>query len=363
MKNIEKKINCKNICFSKVLKQIDTRLKFKDDTQKYLKDLKNNIYQKKKKKEIIEKKNKVHEDLINNLKKAEEENIQAYNIYSRNFKNNLDYNNSHNTIINLSSAGNNFIALPKLSQLKEEFQDNEKNVDVNIIRFENVWKEQQLNENKYNKNKKSKINTFYNIDYIDIFDKKYDRYKKQCEEYNEKNLRLKRIKSNNQKVSKKLKIFRHIRSKFQDPREYFPNYSVIEKHQPEVKLNTKSKRIFPEQFINRYIHKLEDIGDIKNNEDKKYKKYNSDILEYTKNVHPCKIIYRNYKNLNESDFIFDKKKFFLSSIDIKDNRHISRDSTNINKNEKIFIKKRNKSCLSIKKKNYLKGLNNYFQKK
>ena len=117
MKNIEKKINCKNICFSKVLKQIDTRLKFKDDTQKYLKDLKNNIYQKKKNKEIIEKKNKVHEDLINNLKKAEEENIQAYNIYSRNFKNNLDYNNSHNTIINLSSAGNNFIALPKLSQL------------------------------------------------------------------------------------------------------------------------------------------------------------------------------------------------------------------------------------------------------
>ena len=357
MRNIEKKINTKNICFSKALKRIDTRLKFKDDAQKYLKDLKNQIYERNKKKEIIAKKNKIHENVINNLKKAEEENIQAYNIYSRNFKNNLDYNNK---IINLSSTGNNFIALPKLSKLKGEFQDNEKNVDADIIRFKNVWKEQQLNEEKYNKNKKTKNKTMYNIDFIDIFDKKYDKYKKQCEEYNEKNLRLKRIISNNQKVNKKLKIFRHIRSKFQDPREYFPNYSIIEKHQPEVKLNTKSKRIFPEKFIKKNICKYDENSEVKNNEDKKHRKYSSDLLEFTKNVHPCRIIYRN---LNESDFSLDKKKFFISSIDIKDNRYISRDSNNINKNETIFINKKNKSCLSIKKKYNLKAINNYSKKK
>jgi hypothetical protein len=137
------------------------------------------LYQRKRLKEISKKKNKNHEEIIDNLKKAKEDNIKAYNIYSRNFKNNLNYNNS-TTQIDLLSTKNNLI-----SSLKNEFQDNEKNEGYNLIRFENVWKEQQIKENKYNKNKKDQNKIMY--DYIDIFDENYDKYKKKCEEYTEKN--------------------------------------------------------------------------------------------------------------------------------------------------------------------------------
>ena len=46
------------------------------------------------------------------------------------------------------------------------------------------------------------------------------------------------------KVSKKLKIHKFIMLKAQDHREYRPNYSVIEKHKPVVKLDSKSTRLF-----------------------------------------------------------------------------------------------------------------------
>ena len=54
MRNIENKILNQNIQFSKTLKEIDVRLKFKDDTEKYFKELKKKIYKRKKKTKLSE---------------------------------------------------------------------------------------------------------------------------------------------------------------------------------------------------------------------------------------------------------------------------------------------------------------------
>ena len=372
MRNIENKILNQNIQFSKTLKEIDVRLKFKDDTGKYFKELKKKIYKRKKNKEIFEKKTRNHEELINSLKKLEEENIIAYNNYSKNFKNNLN-NKSNNSTINLSSTMSNFLALPKISKCEDN--DNEKNDDLDIIRFKNVWKEQQMNDIKYNKEKKIKNKTLYNNDCVDIFDKNYDKYRKKVEAYNEKNIRLNRIKSNNLKVKKKVKIYRHIKSKFQDLREYCPNYSVIEKHQPEVKLNTKSKRIFPDKFIKKYLYK-NDNNDYKNEEIKSIKKIirnKSDLLDYTKKAEAVslyKIIYRNNKRNAETDFSLSKNKFFISSIDIKDNGHNNNqffravNNININRDESSINRRRNQSCLWKNRNNniYNYSINSYCKK-
>ena len=352
MKNENQAIIIQNTRFSKALKEIDTRLKFKDDTQNYFKELKRKIYQNKKNKEILDEKTKNHEDLINNLKRAEQENIKEFHKYSQKFKNNF-YFKKNDRIINLSTTMNNF-SLPKIKYLKSELQDNEKNENYELIRFENVWKAQQINRIKFSNDKRNKSKTMYNYDFIDIFDKKYDKYKKHLEESKEKNIILKRIKSNNLKVDKKVKIFRYIMLKFQDQREYFPNYSILEKHQPEVKLNTKSKRIFPEKFIKKTIYKLNDNNVNDNNENKKnnekIKRNSSDLLKYLKCAVSGK---RNYRNNNpiicENDKVLKKDKFFLSSIDIKDNRYKPSLKECNNKNKINY--KRNNSCLNIKRNN------------
>ena len=346
MKKIDNKILNNNLRFSKTLKEIDARLKFKNNTQRNKNDLKKLIIDKKRKKENIDEKNKIHEDILNNLKKAEEENIKAYKIYSRNFKNNLQYNNS-NSNMNFSSTMN--LSLPKLTQIKNEFQDNEKSEGYNIIRFENVWKEQQMNELKYNKDKISKNKTMYDVNFIDIFDKNYDKYRKKCEEYKEKNIRLERIKSNNLKVNKKLKIFRHIMLKFQDIREYCPNYSILEKHKPEIKLNTKSKRIFPIKFIKGNDYNKNELDDNRSNENKKYKKLkknSSDFLNYTKSA-----ISRNTSQ---------KNKLFISSVDIREGRTNSVFRGIKNKNKDEITQNLNKSML--KKNNNIRVINSYRKK-
>ena len=37
--------------------------------------------------------------------------------------------------------------------------------------------------------------------------------------------------------------------KFSERKEYTPNYTCLEKHVPIIKLDTNSKRIFPDKFI------------------------------------------------------------------------------------------------------------------
>ena len=331
----------KNMRFSKTLKEIDTRLKFKS-SQKYLADIKKRInHNKRMKKKFSERMNN-HKDIINKLYNIGDDTQESYNNYSHNFKDSLVFTNNPSKI-NVSSTINNFISLPKLTVIKNEFMDNDKH-KYNIIRFESIWKDHQINENKFNQKQKlkEKNQTVYKNDiYVDIFDKNYTGNLNSCEEYKQKNEIFERIKSNNLKVNKRVKIFREIMKKFKDIREYCPNYSVIEKHQPEVKLNTKSKRIFPAQFIKRFIYNEQDIDDFKNNENKnnnKLRKNNSNL-----NILPSKNNFPIHINKNNNEFGIKrrKKKFFLSTIDYNDTKNKSRINMIRNKNRSVLLDKSN----------------------
>ena len=97
--------------------------------------------------------------------------------------------------------------------------------------------------------------------------------------------------------------------KFKDKREYSPNYNAIEKHLPEVNLNTKSQRIFPIKFI-----KIYNIGEFNSQEKRSeslpkkiFFKNNLNQSSFLNNLSTC-TLFKNYQyNNNESSF-YEKKK-------------------------------------------------------
>ena len=202
--------------------------------------------------------------------------------------------------INLYSTKNVFF-LPQLDQ-----KEDQKNKDNKVIIFEKIWKEQYLNKNARNIGRRNNSNkTMYGSNFInDIFDEHYDKMKKLREKKTEKRIKLERIKINNLKVKKKLRIHQEIMSKFKDKGEYCPNYNSIERHLPEVNLNTKSQRIFPIKFI-----KINNIGDL-NIKDKKPEsmpkkllvKNNSNQSLFLNNLSTCSL-FKKFLNNNDNSIL------------------------------------------------------------
>ena len=279
-----------NFCFSKVLKDIDFRIKFKNYKEEKSLYILKQLQKEQKEKKILMNKRKNHNEIVHSLKKANEEKELLLN-----YKNNL-LNKNISEIKSYSTRNNYF---PKLSKKEEE-----KNNDNKIIIFEKIWKEQYLNKTKRNKGKRNNSNkTIYNNNSgIDIFDENYDKLKKKKEKKTPKKILLDKIKNNNLKVVKKLKIHKDLLSKFKDKREYIPNYNAIEKHQPRVNLNTKSKRIFPVQFI-----KINNIGELSSQEKRSesnyktiFKKNNSNQSLFLNNLSTC-TLFKNYLNNNKDN--------------------------------------------------------------
>ena len=279
-----------NFCFSKVLKDIDFIIKFKNYKEEKSLYILKQLQKEQKEKKILMNKRKNHNEIVHSLKKANEEKELLLN-----YKNNL-LNKNISQIKSYSSRNNDF---PKLSKKEEE-----KNNDNKIIIFEKIWKEQYLNKTKRNKGKRNNSNkTIYNNNSgIDIFDENYDKLKKKKEKKTPKKILLDKIKNNNLKVVKKLKIHKDLLSKFKDKREYIPNYNAIEKHQPRVNLNTKSKRIFPVQFI-----KINNIGELSSQEKRSesnyktiLKKNNSNQSLFLNNLTTC-TLFKNYINNNKDN--------------------------------------------------------------
>jgi len=304
-------------CYSKVLKDIDASLKFRSTKQDEIMKLVKQMKKEKRDKQILSIRKLNHDNVILSLRKASEDNKSTYDIYTRNFNNNLNYSNSAKQISNLSSTINNILSLPKINNKvsntndKLDFQDDRDNEEYNTIRFEKVWN-QQYTDIKRDKNKNIKNKTMYNSYAMDIFDINYDRQRKRSEEFKESKLRLNRIKLNNLKVKKKLKNYHDMLSKFKDKREYCPNYNCIEKHQPEVKLNTKSQRMFPIQIIKQNMHDYHKNNDsIGNNSSKnnnhKIKKIKRNLSQLNNRKSD-----NNHKNNNESDIMGDKNRSALS---------------------------------------------------
>ena len=157
---------------------------------------KENIYYKKKLKHLKYIKNQQHETIVHGLKKLEEETKKEVNTKLKE--------------TSVSAALNRILSLPRISKYKKNIQVNKKKDEFKTIRFESVWREQYLNDLKYNKNSKNNKMMFGRIHFTDIFDLNYDRYRKHLEESKGKDMRIERIKDNNLKVSKKLDIYKQL---------------------------------------------------------------------------------------------------------------------------------------------------------
>ena len=307
--------------YSKTLKEIDAKIKFKEEDDESDSNTKKQVLMRKKEKQLKYLKSQRHEILVNNLKKLEEETRK-------------DYDNKFNQM-NISSAIKRLISLPKVTKYKKELKDNKKKEEYNIIKFENVWKEQYMNDIKYKKINKNKMifGGFYNDD---IFDINYDKYRKHLGESKEKNMRLERVKSNNLKVLKKLKIHRQLKLKTLDHREYRPNYSVIEKHQPIVKLDSKSTRLFlrninPRPIPSAFLYNSRNIKRRKN-----HKKEKGNISSNSSNVN-------NFLSKSQGDIILKNKfetknmRITNSAMNLKFQKDIFFINNKKSRNKKYFM--------------------------
>ena len=312
--------------YSRTLKAIDAKIKFQQDEEEYLDNFRKEYFQKKKEKQLKFKKNQQHENILIGLRKLEKEVTK-----------NTEEKYKH---ITLSTAINRIISLPKL---KKGIENNKKENKYNLIQFEKVWKEQYMNDIKYNKKSKNIKLNFDGIYYTDIFDKNYDKFRQHLEESKEKNTRFERIKKNNLKVSNKLKIHRQIKLRYMDQREYRPNFSVIEKHQPEVKLDSKSTRLFLKN-INPFT--APNISAFKSRNNKK--KRNDIKKKIISSLSDIRNSLNNKSHLSKSqeNIIMDNKKRILqknmasSAVNLKVKKYET--SFRVNKNKKLlFVTQKN----------------------
>ena len=171
-----------------------------------------------------------------------------------------------------------------------------------------MWKEEYFKRWKAkNKNPDLKItlnNESENKD--DIFEKNYKKIKPKK---SEKKIVLEKIKENNLKVKNRLKSYKELRDKFSERKEYTPNYGVLEKHTPIVRLDSNSKRIFPFKFI-----KINNYSSSKKIFKKKLFKTNSydNLYRNITKINPCSLL----KNSPKKNSFFTTISKSLSKNDL-----------------------------------------------
>ena len=327
MSDINSEILDMKNCYSKTLKAIDAKIKFQQDEEEYFDNLKKEFLLRKREKQLKYIKNQQHENIIRGLKKLEEETKK-------------DIHNKFKQV-SLSSAINRIISLPKMSRYKNEIQDNKTKEDYNLIKFEKVWKDQYMNDIKYNKKTSNNKMLFGRIYFTDIFDKNYDKFRKHLEESKEKNMRIERVKINNLKVSRKLNIHKQIMLRFQDHREYKPNYSVIERHKPVVKLDSKSTRLFLRHINPVTVPNLSSFKSRNNNNKKNEtkRKIIRSLSEFQNNLNAKNILVKSHHNINNIDKNnIWKRKLLISTLNIKPKEYktLMKDNNNIINHKNIF---------------------------
>ena len=286
---LNKEINVldKNFCFSNVLKEIDMRLKFNDFTEEKNLYLLNQLKRKNRERKLLLQRKYNHNEILYNLQKAYEENKIFLELKQKLIKEEENKEKEEEKKLPIL-----------LNTSKKEENKEKKNKKILIIEnkkekpieFENVWKEEYL---KRLKEKKKMNMTLVNDseNKNDIFDENFKRIK---QSNINKLMVLKRIKENNLKVKSKLNSYKIIMEKFAEKKEYNPNYIALEKHTPEIKLDTKSERIFPIKFI-----KLNNYSDEKKIFKKKLIKNKSYQILYRNNfsINPCSLYNKetNYK--------------------------------------------------------------------
>ena len=318
---------------SKKLKQIDSNIGYKKENQiRLIKNLQDS--NKEKNKEFIKNKRINAEFLKKKEKKLEE--IRR----RENSKNNIHK-------LNLFSTPYHLQFLPKICPFIHSIDnilimDSQKAEKVGSKGFEYIWKQEKLlklsnikqediasnnikeikNKNMYNHHNQK------NSDELDdIFDFNYNEKKKKCDEVIELRERLNRIINQNQKVKTKLNSHKTMALKFRVKKIYHPKYESIEKHKPIIVLYNKTRRIFPENLMQKSYY-------IENDN----KPYNTINIEKDKRN---RAISRDRRN----------NYFICSSVSLNDHLSNSVQNTNINNMSNINKKNNNNKKKDFKNKN------------
>ena len=242
----------KNFTFSRALKGIDSSLKFDKLQEGRTLFVLNKMRRDERKKMLLFQKKYNHREILYNLKRAYDDNkLLLERSYNNEIHKNLE------KLPDLPNKDKSLIEKNKRNVLNMNENNSPDNDKTGV--FENDWKKEYLKKNKNNKMNIKKISPHIVADddeenTEDIFKKGYIPEKPKIIE---KIKILERIKENNLRVIKKLKNFRIIKEKFSDKKEYTPNYSALERHIPEIKLDTKSKRLFPDHFIKMHNYSKE----------------------------------------------------------------------------------------------------------
>ena len=288
MSNKEINVLDKNFCFSNVLKGIDLRLKFKDFKEEKSLFILNQLKKEKRERYQLLQRKYNHNEILFNLKKAYEENKILLNIKGKYI--NDETNKKEEKFPNLMVSKNE----------NEKNQEKKDNSNKNLkednksqkVEFETTWKQEYFKRLKEkNNNHDSKINIENESENKnDIFDKNYKRI---GQKKSDKKIILEKIKENNLKVKKRLKSYKELMEKFSERKEYSPNFLIIEKHVPIIRLDSKSKRIFPFKFIQMHNY---------TNEKKIFKKKlfkNNSYQNFYKNnfsINPCSLFNSSIKS-------------------------------------------------------------------
>lgn len=313
---VNKEINAldNHFCFSKVLRNIDSKLKFNDMTEEKNSYILNQLKRKKRERVNYLQRKHNHQEILYNLNKAYESNKILLIIQGKLYDKETNKNEEKLPIIK-----NSITSKDQIDKNKEN-----KNKKENILisgdginkaeNFSTVWKEEILKKYKgIKKVPKNMILDDGDDNSYNIFDKNYRNEKNKILE---KIKIIQRIKENNLKVKNILKNYKAMMIKYSEKKEYAPNFTALEKHKPEIKLDTKSQRIFPIKFLQ--IHNYRDDRKIFA---KKLFRINSIKSEKKINysINPCSL------NIKEQDSISsqNEKKYNILSKSI-----INKDSLN-----------------------------------
>ena len=245
-----------NFFVSKSMKQIDSSVGYYNDIeQKLVKSLID--CNKDKTKDLLFNQN----DNIKLKKRIKEEEIR---------KRENSKNNTHQ--LNLISYSYNLQFLPKISPYIKNMDnflimDYKKADKLGSKGFEYIWKQEHLKQlsnikkktiktrNKKNntKSQKKEENIINNDEeeQQNIFNLKYNSEDKKCDEFIKLKQRLNRIINQNKKVERIFGFQKALASKFQVKKLYHPKFESIEKHKPAIRLNNKTRRLFPDNLIKK----------------------------------------------------------------------------------------------------------------
>lgn len=339
--------------FSKTLKFIDNELTFNRFRKKINSNNSNNKLFLKKFQKIIQKKGQIQRKVQNNniipIKKIDNNIKEEYNntyneenyhlnkisrlkrlsylpqispyIYNNNTSISIDYNKADE----MGAKGFKSLCDNKSDSIKEilyAYNDyNYNNIrDYNTcVYFNNVndkLKNIKTKEEINMRNENKKINNFDDGNEIkNIFDKNYIKKKKISKTNKLLKNKIERIKIQNKKVYKvlgeyKKKYFNNYNA---DNRIYKINYNSIEKHIPNIILDSKSQRIFPENYINKNKSTSYDNFKIKLFSDRlRNSKITSPSFKYLNLNSSLNSSKRDFRDKKINDSIYSLKNIFIT---------------------------------------------------